>query len=254
MRAFLGSMIMLTAKNMNVAPETTKSWAIYIDIEGFSANYSRDIGRVIAGLQGLINGILRIGNTVCAERAKRLCAYQAGGDGFFIDSQYGSPNVPIAIAVVLMRNALLAGALTTAGISEGTCIDVRGWRSNEIRQKAKGDDVQLGDTGHMRLFPVIGTAYIQAHRMTKEAKGCLLSVDTEMLTRSSLDSRQINGNKVDWIHADFEELHRITTAAEISLGEQDALENELKQQVSAAASTFNSAEWVENTLKFNGCE
>jgi len=170
---------------MKTEEKELKSWAIYIDVEGFSNNYKHggiQRGHVFDGLRSLTEAIHGIGAKVCLERDKRLCAYQAG-DAFFIDSEYGSPNVPIAIAIILMRSALLAGALTKAGISEGDCVDIRGLRSEVIRVNAKGDDVPLGKTGHMRLFPVMGTAYIRAHELTK-AKGCLLTLDSKMVERS----------------------------------------------------------------------
>jgi hypothetical protein len=235
-----------------------KSWAIYIDIEGFSANYSRDCGRVITGLQNLMENIYLIGTKVCSERSKRLCAYQAG-DGFFIDSEYGDTDVTIAIAVILMRSALLAGALTRAGISEGDCVDIRGWRPDIVRQHAEGDKVRLGETGHMRLFPVMGTAYIKAHAMTKaKAKGCLLLLDSEMAARSSGESvtlPRIDGCRaIDWVHADLPEIHHIASAADIFLGDPDALEEQLKKECKAVPRFSGYAAWLKNTLTFNNCE
>jgi len=244
---------------MNTEEETLTNWAIYIDIEGFSQNYKIggiQRGQMFEGLRSLMEGIHGIGANFCIGRERRLCAYQAG-DGFFIDSGYGSPDVPIAIAVILMRSALLAGALTSAGISEGDCVDIRSLRPDAIKASAKGDDVPLGETGHLRLFPVMGTAYIRAHEVTKN-RGCLLAINSEMMKRSSVESIPAPevGNVIDWIHADFPEIHRIADAAAISIGDRGTLESELERL--AREATFTSPksreEWLANTLKFNHCE
>ena len=248
-------------ETMKSKEETLKHWSIYIDIEGFSNNY-RDggiqRGRVLNGLRSLMEGIHGIGTKVCIERKMRLCAYQAG-DAFFIDSGYGTPDVPIAIAITLMRSALLAGALTKAGISEGDCVDIRSLRPEVIRESAKGDDVPLGKTGHMRLFPVMGTAYICAHKLTTKAKGCLLLLDNEMVGRSSVKSTHHSDfgcNVIDWIHADFPAMHQIAEAATIAIGHRTTLEGQLKRLASeAAAHPFpGSEQWLAHTLAFNRCE
>lgn len=253
----------MTLQSVIEENEVPKSWAIYIDIEGFSANYSRDSGRVIAGLRSLMEGIYWIGTNFCAERSKRLCAFQAG-DGFFIDSEYGSPDVAIAIAVLLMRNALLVGALTRVGISEGECVGISGWRPDIIRQKAENDRVRIG-AGLMFLFPVMGSAYINAHKMTKAAdKGCLLLIDTDLARRASVGSNVLPNsegcNAIDWIHSDSAEIRQIAEVANMSLEVSGTLERRLQEEAREAASNFpsekrlQSEEWLRNTLKLNHCE
>ena len=60
-----------------------RRWAIYIDIEGFSEIYSKDEARAAAGLSAIMEGIYRVGTTVCAEAPNRLFVHQTG-DGFVI--------------------------------------------------------------------------------------------------------------------------------------------------------------------------
>jgi len=240
---------------MKTSDKALEHWAIYIDIEGFSPNYDASHGRVIAGLENLMESIYWIGSKFCSKRSRRLCAFQAGGDGFFIDSEYGSPHIPIAIAIILMRSALLAGTLTKAGISEGECIGISGWRPEVIRQNARHDRVRIG-SGYMHLFPIMGTAYISAYKITNP-KGALLLIDSKMAKRTSVRSITVSNNPdcnvIDWIHTDIPEIQQIAEIAEISIGKACDLEESLKVEADKAASTFLSEKWLHNTLMFNNC-
>jgi hypothetical protein len=159
-----------------------------------------------------------------------------------------------------MRNALVQGTLTRAGIAEGECIGISGWRPEVIRQNSKGDSVRIG-AGSMRLFPVMGSAYIRAHKMTNnKSKGCLLLVDKEMIACSSIEKISISQTEccsiVDWVHADTPEIAQIADSTGLPFDRSIDLETRLQQQAhEAAAAHFHGSEiWLQNTLRYNHCE
>lgn len=63
-------------------------WAIYIDIEGTSKIYKHNEVQFFASVNALLDGICRIGSQVYPESPNRLFVHQAGGDGFFIISEF----------------------------------------------------------------------------------------------------------------------------------------------------------------------
>lgn len=234
-----------------------RRWAIYIDIEGFSAMYPNNEARAIVALGAVMEGIYFIGTTVCAETPNRLFVHQTG-DGFVIVSEFaqGRPQLPVAIAAILMRRALLAGCLTKAGISEGEFADIQGCYPEVIQRNSDTDGfVRLGH-GLMRIFPVMGTALVNAHGLTTRAKGSLLFLDAQMasdLSAKGIVSAEFPGFVViDWVHADMPEIRRVVERASIALPETDVLEQRLGAHVEAAKSSV-SDEWVKNTLALNGC-
>lgn len=83
-------------------------WAVYIDIEGSSTMYASDEAQFFTVVDALMEAICRIGSLLCPETPNRLFVHQTGGDGFVIVSEFAqrSPEMPIAIAVVLMQTVL----------------------------------------------------------------------------------------------------------------------------------------------------
>jgi len=239
--------------------EPIKNWAIYIDIEGFATNYLTERGQVISGLSTLMETIYEIGTHFCSERSKRLCAFQTG-DGFFINSEYGSPNVPIAIAVILMRKALMAGCLTRIGISEGETVGISGWWPEKIRRNVKDVKVKIG-SGLMYLFPVMGTAYINANKVIKsEAKGSLLLITSDLAQKAAINSWESavsnRCNVIDWVHSEHSGIDNILKAAHLFSDTPRELEQQLIQSANNAVSChFSGFEaWITNTLRYNNCE
>lgn len=234
-----------------------RRWAIYIDVEGFSAVYKTDEVRAISALGAVMQGIYHIGTTVCAESPKRLFVHQTG-DGFAIVSEFaeGSPGLPVAITTILMRLALSAGCLTKAGISEGEFADIRGCYPEAITRHSDSDGVVRLGRGIMRLFPVMGTALINAHHLTTRAKGALLILDATMasgVSGTAVVSAEFRDFLViDWIHADSPDIRQILTGTSIAVDQTGVLEQRLRASV-AAAKTSVSDDWVKNTLAFNGC-
>ena len=235
-----------------------KSWAIYIDIEGFSEIYREDRVRAIGGLRALMEGIYAIGTTVCADSPDRLFVHQIS-DGFLISSEFGRgrPHLPIAIAVILMRKALLAGCLTKAGISEGEGADIQGCYPDAIIQHMRKGVVRLG-AGLMRLFPVMGTDLINSHHMTTKVRGSLLLLDAQMAQGHTIRNIALpefpDRVAIDWIHVSTSEIKRVSEKADISLMDSGALERLLRNHANAAKTTVPEYnKWLENTLKLNGC-
>ena len=236
-----------------------KRWAIYIDIEGFSSLYANNMVQAIKGLGTVMKGIYFVGTKVCPESPNRLFVHQTG-DGFVIVSEFGQgrPQLPVAIAIILMRCALRAGCLTKAGISEGEFADIRGCYPEVITRNSDADGrVDLG-SGLMRVFPVMGTALINAHHLTTRKKGALLLLDapmaSDLISNSNLSAKFPDFVAIDWVHADLPEIRHVATRASIRLPEVGMLEELLKEKVEAAKGSVPK-EWVKNTLTLNrlGC-
>src|SRR5262245_65364511 len=112
-----------------------------------------------------MKGILAIGSG--RESPNRIFAYQIG-DGFIIVGEFirHSLEEPIAIAILLMRQIALAGGIGRAAVSEGDLADVVGCYPKEIREATRRSHgaFPLGG-GVMTIFPVMGTALINAYRL-----------------------------------------------------------------------------------------
>lgn len=219
--------------------------------------YSNDEVRAIGGLGAIMEGIYRVGTTVCAEMPNRLFVHQTG-DGFAIVSEFaqGRPQLPVAIAAVLMRLALSAGCLTKAGISEGEFADIRSCYPDVISCHSDSDGVVRLGHGIMRIFPVMGAALINAYHLTTQAKGSLLLLDARMASDLSsngiVSARFSDFVAIDWVHAEMPDIRQIVETASIAIGETPDLEQRLRTTVAAARSSV-SDEWVANTLTFNAC-
>ena len=138
-------------------------WAIYLDLEGTSSIYRTDEAQFFKSMHSLMDGICRIGSRACATSPKRLSVHQTGGDGFILVSEFAeqSPELPIAIAVVLMQTVLAAGGVCKAGISQGefadvhSCFQLPEWPECYLRDDGR---IQLGG-GIMTVFPVMGDGH-----------------------------------------------------------------------------------------------
>lgn len=83
-----------------------KSWAIYIDIEGFSKIFVKiSPVRAISLLGKLMSSIYLIGDKIYPNDSERLFAHQFG-DGFLIVSDFPEKNLerPIAISIAFRIN------------------------------------------------------------------------------------------------------------------------------------------------------
>lgn len=231
-------------------------WALFIDVEGFSKIYPKDMVHALMPIRSIMEGIFHVGNRVCPESPNRLFAHQIG-DGFIIVSEFAesSPEFPLALGIFLLRGVLLAGGMGKCAISHGDFADIKGCCPKIIRDNCdKSGTVRLG-RGLMRIFPVMGSALINAYRLGNRASGSLLLIDSDLvaslptgvLVTRTTDDYQI----VDWIHANFPELTQIGSKTGKNHPDTVTLEGLVRRYVNEHRASLPDR-WVENTLILNG--
>ena len=233
-------------------------WAIYIDVEGSSRIYATDEAQFIASVDALMESIVRIGSLVYPEDPNRLFAHQTGGDGFIIVSDaMRTPEMPIAIATVLMQKVLESGAVAKAGISQGDFADVRGCYRTLRHLATDGDGRYRLGAGLMTVFPVMGTALTNAHRLaTRWPRGARLAVDAAMVNQVP-DGVAVSHTErdlivVDWVHTRTSTMEDISSKAGIQLLPPSELEQKLAACV-ASTGDATDEDWKHYTLCLNGC-
>lgn len=233
---------------------TEDRWAIYIDIEGFSTLYSESTNALWA-LNKLMLAVHRIGKLVFAEPPDRLFAHQIG-DGFLIISDFCESKLDRAasIAIVLMKYITQFGLFARASIAEGELSDITGCYPTEVLDFRKGDTAKMG-SGLMTIFPVMGTALINAVSVNKRApKGPLLVFPSSYRERISatVPSRAIKDTKImaiDWIHAEGELINEIQSKANLELQSSENLEILLINYISKYKLP---SEWKSSCLRYMG--
>jgi hypothetical protein len=202
-------------------------------------------------------GFYRIGNDVCPETPHRLFAHQIG-DGFVIVSQFAdrSPELPLAIGTFLLRNILLAGGIGKCALSQGEFADIQGCYPEMIRENAnESGAVRLG-RGLMRVFPVMGSALINAYRLSKRESGALLLLDSDLqgnLPQGAVVAKRTSDYSVlDWVHTDTPEIDEIASKTGINHPQATILENKVRDYTNRNGSDLPK-KWVTNTLELNGC-
>src|SRR5712691_908711 len=139
-------------------------WAVFLDIEGVSKIFPSDEAHFFGAFDALLNVLGRIGTLVYPDTPDRLFAHQVGGDGLLIVSEFaeGTPEVPISIAIVLMQVLLINGAVAKGGISEGGFGDIQNCFPSLGALPRAGDHRFRLSGGLLTIFPVMGTALINA--------------------------------------------------------------------------------------------
>jgi hypothetical protein len=182
-------------------------WVIYVDIEGFGVLYGRD-KQVLLSLGDLMEAIFLIAEKFCNESPDRIFAHQTG-DGFVIVSEFGAESLelPIAISIALLRHVAAHGRFAKASIGEGDFADITGlYPESVLKARLKDGSVRMGD-GLMTLFPVMGTALIDAVAVAKRSpSGALLTVASSNNTRIPAecvfkvvpDAAVLS---IDWVHS-----------------------------------------------------
>ncbi len=203
-------------------------WAIHIDIEGFST-LCREGNDAMRGLNKLMLGIHRIGKNVFPEPPDRLFVHQLG-DGFLIVSDFHEENLNRAasIATVLMKFITSFDIFCRATITEGGLSDIKGCYSNEVMNECHKDDWSISrmGAGLMTIFPVMGTALIDAVRIDKtSSKGPLITFPYEYRERLSNifiinDIPDSNFASIDWVHTESENLLKISNNTSDSIRPQ----------------------------------
>ena len=234
-------------------------WAIYIDIEGSSNIYAHDEAQFWSSLNALMDGICRIGSQFCPNDPNRLFVHQTGGDGFIIISEFdqGSPNLPIAIAIILMQTVLVAGGIAKAGIARGEFGDITSLLPVLKNYPSDENGIRWCGRGILRVFPVMGSALINAHRLAaQEPRGARLAVDRSMISQMLpglvISHKSTELVVVDWIHTSLNKTKEISAITGIKLMSVTELERRLLAYVARSGSTVDE-EWKHCTLQLNGC-
>lgn len=227
-------------------------WSIYIDIEGFSAAYEANSKAQLL-LNALMEGIYRIGTKCFPDPPNRIFAHQLG-DGFVIVGEFGvrTLEVPLSIAILLMRLVLKARGVAAAAISEGSFADIRGCYPSCIKENAdKHGVIRLG-RGLMSIFPMMGTALITSYRVLRlSPSGSLLVLENTLASRlpeelQFIDIFDSDLLSVDWLHSHLPLVIDLVNRAGLVLPDKRKMESLLKQYLE---SNELPSEWRRNTLK-----
>lgn len=235
------------------AGRSAQRWAVYIDIEGFSTLFDREI-TVLQALGDLLEGIYLIGSQCYPESPDRLFAHQTA-DGVVIASGFGATSleVPSATAIALLRHVAGRGRFAKAAIGEGEFADIFGCYPRRIRDACIGDaaTVPLGD-GLMTPFPVMGTALIDAVGVARRSpSGALLTVSAENKRRLPIECAltDVEGAQVvsvDWVHSDF----RLVTELQRRAGLRMPSPREISTALERYCHQHNPPQpWRDNTLR-----
>jgi hypothetical protein len=129
--------------------------------------------------------------------------------------------VPVAITIALLRHVAARGRFAKASIGEGRFADIWSCYPKRIQEaRSSGDTVPLGD-GLMTIFPVMGTALINAVAVQKSSpSGSVLTVESNKRSRLPLGCSIKKTNdpgilSIDWIHSKLSLLDDIQEQAEL---------------------------------------
>lgn len=234
-------------------------WAVYIDVEGSSTIYASDEAQFFAVVDALMDGICRIGALVCPETPHRLFVHQTGGDGFLIVSEFAqrSPEMPIAIAVVLMQTVVAAGGVAKAGVSLGEFADVQGCLPTLQNYPPDEHGRRRLGRGILTVFSVMGTALINSHRLaTRWPRGARLAVDRAMVSQIPAGLVITHEDEdlivVDWVHTRLPEIAEIFSKTGLPHPSPEELQRKLTAYVAKIGSAIDE-DWKHHTLCLNGC-
>jgi len=227
-------------------------WSIYIDIEGFSVTYEKN-NQALISLGALMEGIYLIGSTYFCGSPNRIFAHQLG-DGFIIVGEFGVKifEVPLSIAILLMRLVLKAGGTAKAAISEGSFADIKGCYPNCIRENTDENGVIRLGSGLMTIFPVMGTALIIPHKvLSLSPSGSLLVIEKSLFSRIPKNARftdifDSDFLAIDWLHTSFPLMVEIVDQAGLLLPNTLNMESLLNKYLE---SNELPSSWKRNTRK-----
>lgn len=226
-------------------------WALYLDIEGFSAIHRQHDGRALWLLTRLVRGVYDVAAQHPNLESERLFVHQVG-DGFVIISDFQEPTLdrPIAIAISLMRYLLMWGGVCRAGISEGDFADITGCYDPELREVRDGGHYLRLPSGIMTIFPVMGGALVNAvETQDNNISGPMLFVDPafrERLTDDALVFLEDSAETVaiDWLRSDPRNLSALLGIPGSCRADALTLAEQLRSYVKASPGL--SAPWRAN--------
>lgn len=227
-------------------------WAIYIDIEGFSATYERGTQPLVS-LGALMEAIYAIGSRCYPETPHRLFAHQVG-DGFVISGEFGWPDLkqPTTVAIALLRAVLHAGGVAKAAISEGHLADVLGCYPERIQHlyaRSHGGAFSLGG-GLMTVLPVMGTALINSVKLLHSSQtpsGSLLILPSSQKARLPAGVTSVELGELcvlDWLHGSYPELNGVIETAQLPPFSEAAMTTAVNHYIKKNDLPKN---WIDNT-------
>lgn len=236
-------------------------WAIYVDIEGTSRIFAEEELRFFRAFDALLNAIYVIGTKVYPETPNRLFAHQLGGDGLIIVSEFveGGIDLPISIATLLLQILLTNDAVGKGGISKGRFADIHDCFPSLRHMTESTHNVYDLGRGILSIFPVMGTALINAHRLASPPhvpSGGILAVDRNFLKTPRpgvlMTKEEADFVIVDWIHTRTQVMEDILLKSGLEIPAPHELERRLIDYVCNSA-PLCEAEWGRNSLSLNGC-
>jgi hypothetical protein len=235
-------------------------WAIWIDIEGFRKKYPENFQEALYPLGELMRGIYDCGESICRESPDRLFAHQTG-DGFIIVSEFmrGHPELPVGIAIYLMRKVLLAGGVAKAAISNGEFADVQACYPEDLMRLKGNGILPIGD-GLLSIFPVMGTALINAYSLSVKEHGAILLVDNEIQGDATPeysivkreDASEFKYSVVDWVGSDTAMIRKITSATNTVFPTASVIAKLLDKYI--CDNPNSPPHWLEKTRSLSGME
>jgi hypothetical protein len=227
-------------------------WAIYIDIEGFSATYEKGTQSMVS-LGALMEAIYAVGSRCYPEPPYRLFAHQVG-DGFVISGEFGWPDLkqPTTVAIALLRTVLHAGGVAKAVVSEGQLADVLGDYPKHIKHlyaESHGGAFSMGG-GLMTILPVMGTALINSVKLLHSCQtpsGSLLIVPNSEISRLPAGVTFVEVGELcvlDWLHASYPELDEVIKTAQLPPFSEKAMIKTINNYIKKNDLPKN---WIDNT-------
>lgn len=234
---------------------TSNRWSLWIDVEGFSAIYLTDETRALLAIGSLMEAIFKVGSSMRGH-SSRLFAHQFG-DGFVIVSDFpeDSAERPLAIAISLMRHLLAQGIVCKAAVACGGFADVKGCYSEIVMTECKNSAVVSMGEGLMTIIPVMGTALITSHNLSRERRGSVLLIQEDCF--QTLPDKTVIRTRsptvVDWIHSDLDLSRRVSATANLMYLDTATAEVSLRNYIEAHGASVGSP-WVSATLESNGMQ
>lgn len=224
-------------------------WSIWIDIEGFSTLYNKNVPKAITALSKLTEAVYLVGSKLFSNYPMRLFIHQFG-DGFVIvsDLDESSPKRPIAISIAIMRHLLKQGIITKSAISSGDFSDIRSCYPDSVMKNVTDNGyIKLGE-GIMTITTVMGTSFIASHKLANKMHGALLLIDTTKFAQ--LPEYQLTGapelSSIDWLHDEERLVKIISNKCGLSYVEaSDA--NKLMNEYICKHKTNLPEDWHEST-------